>query len=203
MSLSLAENVIIAGADNRPPMLDKTNYSSWASLVEPRNENTLATVIARTYTDLTDEEKIRESVDIKATNITNNQLRTSSNLRNQATIQDGRVTVQTIQGRQTQRYANTGAKSNATNHGATRNGVAGQARVVKCYNYQEEGHFARQCTKPKKPKNSAWFKEKMVLTKALESRAYLDSEQFAFLADNEDTIIPAQAAQEIPSPAGF
>nr|GEX32002.1 hypothetical protein [Tanacetum cinerariifolium] len=31
MSLSLVENVIVAGADNRPPMLDKTEYSSWAS----------------------------------------------------------------------------------------------------------------------------------------------------------------------------
>ncbi|GJX50346.1 hypothetical protein Tco_0277191 [Tanacetum coccineum] len=31
MSLSLAENVIVAGADNLPPMLDKTMYSSWAS----------------------------------------------------------------------------------------------------------------------------------------------------------------------------
>ncbi|GKC06025.1 hypothetical protein Tco_0997635 [Tanacetum coccineum] len=35
----------------------------------------------------------------------NNQLRMSSNPRNQATIQDGRVTVQQIQGRQSQRYA--------------------------------------------------------------------------------------------------
>ncbi|GJR96488.1 hypothetical protein Tco_0268662 [Tanacetum coccineum] len=32
MSLSLAENIIVARADNRPPMLDKSNYSSWASL---------------------------------------------------------------------------------------------------------------------------------------------------------------------------
>ncbi|GKB05799.1 hypothetical protein Tco_0833994 [Tanacetum coccineum] len=37
----------------------------------------------------------------------NNQLRTSSNPRNQATIQDGRVTVQQIQGRQTQSFAGT------------------------------------------------------------------------------------------------
>ncbi|GJR24900.1 hypothetical protein Tco_0973427 [Tanacetum coccineum] len=35
---------------------------------------------------------------------TNNQLRTSSNPRNQATIQDGRVTVQQVQGRQGQSY---------------------------------------------------------------------------------------------------
>ncbi|GJY04520.1 hypothetical protein Tco_0370460 [Tanacetum coccineum] len=45
---------------------------------------------------------------------TNNQLRTSSNPRNQATIQDGRVTVQQVQGRQSQSYHGTGYKSNAT-----------------------------------------------------------------------------------------
>ncbi|GJX64817.1 hypothetical protein Tco_0299160 [Tanacetum coccineum] len=59
---------------------------------------------------------------------------------------------------------------------------------------QEEGHMARQCTKPKRPKNSAWFKEKMLLTEALESRATLDAEQLAFLADNGDTFTPAQAS---------
>ncbi|GJZ31177.1 hypothetical protein Tco_0576224 [Tanacetum coccineum] len=37
----------------------------------------------------------------------NNQLRTSSNPRNQATIQDGRVIVQQVQGRQTQSFAGT------------------------------------------------------------------------------------------------
>ncbi|GJS25893.1 reverse transcriptase domain-containing protein [Tanacetum coccineum] len=323
-------------------MLDKTNYSSWASrmllyikgkehgkllvdsvlngpfhygtMVEP-NETTPATVRARTYSDLTDEEKIRGSVDIKATNIvlqdlpqyiyslvnhnedakqiwdrvkllnqdlelslqeresklyddfdiftympgeTNHSyymrqheahanevrlsrqrypdqialvansptclnpiqyylqlssatqqyhsppapkcsydapmLRTSSNPINQATIQDGRVTVQTVQGRQTQGHTNTGARNNATNQGVNRNGGAntpGQERVVKCYNCQEEGDFARQCTKPKRPKNSAWFKKKMLPTEALESGAYLDPEQLAFLADNKDTIFPA------------
>ncbi|GKD61956.1 hypothetical protein Tco_1299465, partial [Tanacetum coccineum] len=87
---------------------------------------------------------------------TNNQLRTSSNPRNQTTIQDGRVTVQTVQGIQTQG-----------------------------------------------PKNSTWFKETMLLTEALESGAYLDPEQLAFLADNGDTVIPAQASQEIISLAAF
>ncbi|GJW38955.1 hypothetical protein Tco_0064800 [Tanacetum coccineum] len=59
-------------------MLEKTNYSSWASPMllyikgkpyEPRTETTPATVKARTYTDLTDEEKLRKSVDIMATKI--------------------------------------------------------------------------------------------------------------------------------------
>ncbi|GKE14380.1 retrovirus-related pol polyprotein from transposon TNT 1-94 [Tanacetum coccineum] len=67
MSLSLAENVIVVGADNRPPMLDKINYNSWASQLE--TETTLTIVRARTYTDLTDEEKLHESVDITVTNI--------------------------------------------------------------------------------------------------------------------------------------
>ncbi|GJW33622.1 retrovirus-related pol polyprotein from transposon TNT 1-94 [Tanacetum coccineum] len=46
--------------------------------------------------------------------LTNNQLRTSSNPRNHATIQDGRVTVQQVQGRKGQSYSGTGYKSNAT-----------------------------------------------------------------------------------------
>ncbi|GKF95501.1 hypothetical protein Tco_0288236, partial [Tanacetum coccineum] len=43
----------------------------------------------------------------------NNQLKTSSNPRNQATIQYGRVTVQQVQGRQEQNYSGTTYKSNA------------------------------------------------------------------------------------------
>ncbi|GKC11442.1 integrase, catalytic region, zinc finger, CCHC-type containing protein [Tanacetum coccineum] len=38
---------------------------------------------------------------------------------------------------------------------------------------------------------------------ALESGAYLDPEQLAFLADNGDTVIPDQASQEIPTLAAF
>nr|GFA06792.1 retrovirus-related Pol polyprotein from transposon TNT 1-94 [Tanacetum cinerariifolium] len=78
----------------------------------------------------------------------NNQLRTSSNPRNQATIQD-----------------------------------VGQQRVVKCYNCQGEGHMARQCTKPKRPRNAAWFKKKLMLAEAQEAGQILDEEQLAFLAD--------------------
>ncbi|GJT67052.1 reverse transcriptase domain-containing protein [Tanacetum coccineum] len=131
---------------------------------------------------------------------TNNQLRTSSNLRNQATIQDGRVTVQQVQGRQGQSYAGTGYKGNATSSGG--NNAGGQARVVKCYNCQGEGHMARQCTQPKRPRNAAWFKEKAMLAEAQESGQILDEEQLAFLAD--PGIPDGQAAQTtIPNTAAF
>nr|GEU65636.1 hypothetical protein [Tanacetum cinerariifolium] len=70
---------------------------------------------------------------------TNNQLRTSSNLRNKPTIQDGRVTVQNVQGRQTQGYAGSTARGNATGSGVTKNlgtNTANEAKVVRCYKYQ-------------------------------------------------------------------
>ncbi|GKB64620.1 hypothetical protein Tco_0920806 [Tanacetum coccineum] len=66
---------------------------------------------------------------------TNNQLRSSSNPRNQATIQDGRVIAQQVQGRESQGYA---------------------------------GHMARQFTQIKTPRNSTWFKEKLMLVEAQE-----------------------------------
>nr|GEU96860.1 hypothetical protein [Tanacetum cinerariifolium] len=73
---------------------------------------------------------------------TNNQLKTSSNTRNQATIQDGRVTVQQVQGRQGQNSSGTTYKGNATS--SRGNTTSGQARVVKCYNCQDPGIPAGQ-----------------------------------------------------------
>ncbi|GKE12674.1 hypothetical protein Tco_1416225 [Tanacetum coccineum] len=85
MSLSLAKNVIVAGADNRPLMLDKTQYSSWASLIVPS--------FLPTDDPIASLNKAMAFISTAFTSRyppTNNQLQTSSNLRNQATIQDGR-----------------------------------------------------------------------------------------------------------------
>ncbi|GJV64514.1 putative ribonuclease H-like domain-containing protein, partial [Tanacetum coccineum] len=102
---------------------------------------------------------------------TNNQLRTSLNPRNQATIQDGRVTVQ-------------------------------QAKVVKCYNCQGEGHMTRQCTQPKRSRNTTWYKDKVMLAEAQEARQILDEEKLAFLAD--PGVPDGQAVQTIiPNNAVF
>ncbi|GKB33914.1 retrovirus-related pol polyprotein from transposon TNT 1-94 [Tanacetum coccineum] len=94
---------------------------------------------------------------------------------------NGRVIVQQVQGRQGQSYAGNSYKGNATSSGG--NNAGGQAKVVKCYNYQGEGHMARQCTQPKRPKNAAWFKEKAMLVEAQEAGLILDEEQLAFLVD--------------------
>ncbi|GKE11011.1 retrovirus-related pol polyprotein from transposon TNT 1-94 [Tanacetum coccineum] len=107
----------------------------------------------------------------------------SSNPCNQATIQDGRVTVQQIQGRQTHSYAGIRNRGIATT--SKENYAAGQPRVVKCYNCQGEWHMARQCTQPKRQRNTTWFKEKLMLVEAQEAGQILDEEQLAFLADPE------------------
>ncbi|GKG15460.1 phosphopantothenoylcysteine decarboxylase-like protein, partial [Tanacetum coccineum] len=81
------------------------------------------------------------------------------------------------------------------------NTASGQARVVKCYNCQGEGHMARQCTQHKRPRNVAWYKEKAMLAEAQEAGQLLDEEQLAFLTDPR---IPAsQTRTVIPHNAAF
>nr|GEY25572.1 hypothetical protein [Tanacetum cinerariifolium] len=243
---TLAEFMIVAGANNRPPMLDKPQYESWKSrmelyiqgndhgliilnsvkndpLVWPTVEQENGIVMLKNHKELSDKEKLQADCDLKVTNIvfqglppdvyslvnhhkiakdiwdrvkffmqgtslsrqerkcklydefdkfshvkglevptflpgdepfacmnkemafllavftpcylsTNNQLKSSSNLRNQATVQDGRVIVQQVQGRQGQNIVGSGLQGNAS--GSRRN-TSGQAKVVKCYNFQD------------------------------------------------------------------
>ncbi|GKF12022.1 hypothetical protein Tco_0049948, partial [Tanacetum coccineum] len=108
----------------------------------------------------------------------NNQLRTSSNPINQATVQDGRVTVQQVQGSQNLSFAGTRNRGIATT--SSRNYAAAQVKIMKCYNYLGEGHMVKQCTQPKSPRSSAWFKEKLMLAEAQEAGQILDEEKLAF-----------------------
>nr|GEY36044.1 hypothetical protein [Tanacetum cinerariifolium] len=90
---------------------------------------------------------------------TNNQLRTSSHVRNQATIQDGRVVVQNVQGQHNR----------------------GQGM-----NLQGGGHISRNCTQPKLPQNSKYYKDKMLHMQAQENGVALDAEQLLFLTGGQD-----------------
>nr|GEU59063.1 hypothetical protein [Tanacetum cinerariifolium] len=88
---------------------------------------------------------------------TNNQLRTSSNPRQQATINNGRVTIQPILGRQNHMSAGS-SRPFASGSG----GTPGRQRVIVCYNCKGEGHMAKQCTKPKRKRDVEWFKDRQV-----------------------------------------
>nr|GEU79239.1 putative reverse transcriptase domain-containing protein [Tanacetum cinerariifolium] len=174
---TLAKFIIIADADNHPPMLDKTMYDSWKSRMElyienrengimilnsvdhgpliwPTVEENGETRKKKLYMDLfgptfvkilistqplTKFPQIDSGLVVPVFNqgdypiaclnkamaflfavatshfpLTNNKLRTSSNLRNQATIQDGGITMQQVQRRKVKSYASSGNKGNAT-----------------------------------------------------------------------------------------
>ncbi|GJS80473.1 retrovirus-related pol polyprotein from transposon TNT 1-94 [Tanacetum coccineum] len=124
---------------------------------------------------------------------TNNQLRTSSNTRNQATVQDGRVVVQNVQGRQNRGQGNNARGAGAAGYGGAQNRVGnanpGQARQIKCYNCNGIGHIARNYTQPKRPQNSEYFKDKMLLMQAQENGVALDEEQLLFIAGGQDNAV--------------
>ncbi|GJY06426.1 hypothetical protein Tco_0373480 [Tanacetum coccineum] len=64
----LAEFMIVAGADNRPPMLDKPQYESWKIQMELYIQED-GTVRLKTYEELSDKEKLKADCDLKAFNI--------------------------------------------------------------------------------------------------------------------------------------
>ncbi|GJS29614.1 retrovirus-related pol polyprotein from transposon TNT 1-94, partial [Tanacetum coccineum] len=110
---------------------------------------------------------------------TNNQLRNSSNPRQQATINNGRVTLQPIQGRQTSFTAGTTRTYTPGASGSN----SGKQRTVICYNCKGEGHMSKQCTKPKRKRDDSWFKKKVLLVQAQAHGQILNEEELAFLAD--------------------
>nr|GEY20870.1 hypothetical protein [Tanacetum cinerariifolium] len=109
---------------------------------------------------------------------TNNQLRTLSNPHQQATINNGRVTIQSIQGRQ-----NSMTAGSSRQYTSRPSGSSGKQRVIVCYNCKGEGHMSKQCTKPKRKRDKAWFKDKVLLAQAQANGQVRHEEELEFLAD--------------------
>ncbi|GJS40213.1 retrovirus-related pol polyprotein from transposon TNT 1-94 [Tanacetum coccineum] len=110
---------------------------------------------------------------------TNNHLRNSSNPRQQAIINDGRVTVQLVHGR---KFSYDAGTTRTFTPGASRSN-SGKQRIVTCYNCKGEGHMSKQCSKPRRKRDDSWFKEKVWLVQAQSSGQILHEEELAFLVD--------------------
>ncbi|GJX72059.1 integrase, catalytic region, zinc finger, CCHC-type containing protein [Tanacetum coccineum] len=244
---TLAKYMIVTGADNRPPMLDKPQYESWKSRMEfyiqgkDHGQMILNSV---------EKEKLHNTCDLKAVNIVLQGLppdvyalmyspppqsnpygvhfhQKQYSPQSQSTFNHSQpsvtqsaypqmtlpqqsqaeflqmesglsvptflqgndpiaclnkviITVQQVQGRQGQNVAGSRFQGNSSR---SRGNSTGQAKTVKCYNYQGMGHMARQCTMPKRKRDAAWFKEKGLLVQSQVEGKMLDEEELAFLAD--------------------
>nr|GEW54898.1 retrovirus-related Pol polyprotein from transposon TNT 1-94 [Tanacetum cinerariifolium] len=63
-----------------------------------------------------------------------------------------------------------------------------QKTGIQCFNYKEYGHFAKECRKPKRVKDSAYHKEKMLLCKQAEQGVPLQAEQYDWLVDTDKEV---------------
>nr|GEU96526.1 hypothetical protein [Tanacetum cinerariifolium] len=109
---------------------------------------------------------------------TNNNLRTSSNT--SRVNQDNSPRIHRNAGYENQRNGNVvGARENVGSS------VVQKSRI-QCYNYEEFGHVARECQKPKRAKDAAYHREKMLLCKQEEARIQLNAEQADWRDDTDD-----------------
>ncbi|GKB04695.1 retrovirus-related pol polyprotein from transposon TNT 1-94 [Tanacetum coccineum] len=193
---TLAEYMILFGADNRPPMSDKD--------------------LTKKYAELSGTEKIQADCDMKATNIILhclpvdiyslvNHHRVAKGLweRVQLLMQEAcpqppsvpqiEYTISTVNQQSYMAefpqidFSLAVLVFNTSRTRANTSGTGGnysrQQRVVKCFNCQGERHMARQCPKPKRKRDATWFRDKVLLVEAQGNGKVLNEEELEFLAD--------------------
>ncbi|GJZ08849.1 hypothetical protein Tco_0543132 [Tanacetum coccineum] len=193
---TLAEHIIVAGEENRPPMLDKSMYDSWAShillLIKGKKHGRMmfdsihngllfypiveenGQIRTKKYSKLTEAEQLQDDCDVQATNILLHYLPPDV-----YALVNHHEAAKAIWDK---------VKGSSTN--SRGNPSAGKPRVVKCYNYQGEGHMARQYTQPKRPRNDAWFKEKIDVSRGLGT---FQTKDFDAYDSNSDDLSSAKA----------
>ncbi|GJV83219.1 retrovirus-related pol polyprotein from transposon TNT 1-94 [Tanacetum coccineum] len=114
---------------------------------------------------------------------TNNNLRTSSNARKKNVDTTPRY-------KNDNQFGQFGNQRTMTIVGAreTVGGQVVQQSEIQCFNYKEFGHFAKECRKPKRVKDSMYHKEKMLICKQAEKGVQLQAEQSDWLADTDEEI---------------
>nr|GEZ64959.1 hypothetical protein [Tanacetum cinerariifolium] len=60
---------------------------------------------------------------------------------------------------------------------------SGKQRTVICYNFKGERHMSKQCTKPKRKRDEAWFKDKVLMVQSQANGQILHEKELEFLAD--------------------
>ncbi|GKA63374.1 integrase, catalytic region, zinc finger, CCHC-type containing protein [Tanacetum coccineum] len=172
-----------------------TQYSSTRSQQSTRNRGkAIVTSSAPTYdpepATVTEDEEMSKEKEIdklmalislsfkKIYKPTNNNLRTSSNT--SRANQDNSPRTNRGTGYDNQRAINVaGARENVGTPVVQKSGI-------QCYNCKEYGHVSRECQKPKRVKDAAYHKEKMLLCKQEEAGVQLNAEQADWKDDTDD-----------------
>nr|GEU61056.1 hypothetical protein [Tanacetum cinerariifolium] len=126
---------------------------------------------------------------------TNNNLRTSSNSRNKNID----TTLWYKNDDQSGQFRN----QRTVNVAGAREKVGSpvvQQSGIQCFNFKEYGHFAKECRKPKRVKDSAYHKEKMLLCKQAEQGmgthySYMAKIQEVLIADSGTDSEPVKQVQ--------
>ncbi|GJW32473.1 retrovirus-related pol polyprotein from transposon TNT 1-94, partial [Tanacetum coccineum] len=114
---------------------------------------------------------------------TNNNLRTSSNSRNKTEDTTPRYNNdnQSRQFRNQRTMTVVGARETVGSQVVQQTGI-------QCFNCKGYGHYAKECRKPKRVKDYAYHKEKMMMCKQAEQGVPLQAEQADWLEDTDEEI---------------
>ncbi|GJT44743.1 retrovirus-related pol polyprotein from transposon TNT 1-94 [Tanacetum coccineum] len=114
---------------------------------------------------------------------TNNNLRTSSNSRNKTEDTTPRYN----NDNQSRQFGNQRTMTVAGAREIVGSQVV-QQTGIQCFNCKGYGHYAKECRKPKRVKDYAYHKEKMMMCKQAEQGVPLQAEQADWLEDTDEEI---------------
>nr|GFA01579.1 hypothetical protein [Tanacetum cinerariifolium] len=114
---------------------------------------------------------------------TNNNLRTSLNSKNKNVD----TTPRFKNDYQSGQFGNQRTVNVASARENVRSLVVQQSRI-QCFNCRKFRHFAKECRKTKRVKDSSYHKEKMLLCKLAEQGVPLQAEQYDWLADTDEEV---------------
>nr|GFC02836.1 hypothetical protein [Tanacetum cinerariifolium] len=174
-------NIMAAGSKDRPPMLAPGRYPQWHLRflryvdTRPNGKALRKCILSGPYKPTTVLVHSVEATDDSPAvpeHTTNKNMDTTPRFKND---------------NQSRQFGN----KRTVNVAAARDNVGSkvvQQSGIQYFNYKEYGHFAKECRKPKRVKDSAYHKEKMLLCEQDEQGVPLQAEQYDWLAKTNEEV---------------